>query len=235
MRRVLGRSDQGDEENWLSVSDIMSGLMMVFLFIAIVYIRPWMEQKEVIKEVIVRTDTVEMDLLADLEREFRDDLPRWDAEIDPDQLTFRFRSPEVLFDLGSDVLKERFRTILADFFPRYLAVLQRYRAEIEEVRIEGHTSREWRGTTNLDEAYFRNMALSQGRTRSVLELVMTMPAVRLDRDWVVAHVTANGLASSKIVQRHGAEDAERSRRVEFKIRTKVRERLMKIKQALEQG
>ena len=54
-------------------------------------------------------------------------------------------------------------------FPRYLNVLTQFRDSIDEVRIEGHTSSLWNHRSTPEEAYFNNMALSQGRTRAVLE------------------------------------------------------------------
>lgn len=56
-------------------------------------------------------------------------------------------------------------------FPRYLDVLLQFRDSIDEVRIEGHTNSAWNERSTSDEAYFKNMKLSQGRTRSVLEYV----------------------------------------------------------------
>ena len=44
------------------------------------------------------------------------------------------------------------------------------------------------------EAYFKNMELSQARTRSVLEYTIMMPAVNNERNWLIEHITANGLS-----------------------------------------
>ena len=40
------RSESDNDESWLSVSDLMAGLMVIFLFIAITYIRPLAETKQ---------------------------------------------------------------------------------------------------------------------------------------------------------------------------------------------
>src|SRR5262249_29612127 len=156
----------------------------------------------------------------DLEREFHDDLPKWGATLNPD-LSIRFREPDVLFDTGRDILKPRFLAILREFFPRYVRILtqKEYRGSIEEIRIEGHTSSFWNGSASTDNAYFLNMALSQARTRSALQYVLTLPAVETEREWLRAHLTANGLSSSKLIERtDGTEDAEASQRVEFRVR-----------------
>ena len=106
-----------------------------------------------------------------LQREFAPDLRRWRARIDPD-LSVRFDQPDVLFATGKAALKEDFKRTLNDFFPRYIRIMadRRFADNVAEIRIEGHTSSLWNGAANADDAYFRNMELSQSRTRSTLEL-----------------------------------------------------------------
>jgi outer membrane protein OmpA-like peptidoglycan-associated protein len=73
------------------------------------------------------------------------------------------------------------------------------------------------------------MELSQARTRTVLGHVLQLPAVRGRKDWVVNHVTANGLSSSRLIQASdGEEDGIRSRRVEFRIRTDAKEQIVRV-------
>ena len=219
------------EDHWLSISDLMSGLMMIFLFIAISYMIHVNVQRERIREIAVTYSRLQTDLAADLKDEFRADLEAWDATIDAKTLAVRFRAPEVLFEKGSDVIQEEFAAILADFFPRYIDILarQRYRGDIVEVRIEGHTSSEWSRTVRGDAAYFNNMQLSQDRTRSVLQYVMGLEAMAPYKDWLQGHLTANGLSSSKLVYNEdGSENEEASRRVEFRVRTNAESRIVKI-------
>jgi outer membrane protein OmpA-like peptidoglycan-associated protein len=207
----------------------MAGLMVIFLFIAIVYIRPLAEQRERVREIAVAWQEVEAELYEALVEEFEDDLPRWNAEIDREQLLLRFKSPDVLFARGASEIRPRFATILADFFPRYVETLEPFADDIEEVRIEGHTSSLWNARTDENEAYFRNMELSQERTRAVLKYVMNLEAVREERTWLRPLLTANGLSSSRLIRTaDGAEDAEASRRVEFRVRTAARQRVVRI-------
>jgi outer membrane protein OmpA-like peptidoglycan-associated protein len=120
---------------------------------------------------------------------------------------------------------------LDDFFPRYLRILtsDKYRESITEVRIEGHTSSEWYDGATDRLAYFRNMALSQERTRSTLQYVLSLPQSGAHETWLRQHLTANGLSSSRLVSdTAGREDRLRSRRVEFKVRTDAETRIAKI-------
>ena len=125
------RVQETEEESWISVSDLMSGLMMVFLLIAIIYAKN--NQKQVIEWV-----NVEEEIYQALVAEFKDDLSNWQAEIERDTLTIRFMSPEMLFARGSDELQDRFKSILDDFFPRYVRLLAaRFPKDISEVRMKG--------------------------------------------------------------------------------------------------
>jgi outer membrane protein OmpA-like peptidoglycan-associated protein len=184
-----------------------------------------------IKEVAIAYNEVRDELHRDLEREFKDDLPQWKAKIVKADLAVQFTEPEVLFASGSSTLRPEFRLILDDFFPRYLRILtsDKYRESITEVRIEGHTSSEWYDGATDRLAYFRNMALSQERTRSTLQYVLSLPQSGAHEAWLRQHLTANGLSSSRLVSdTAGREDRLRSRRVEFKVRTDAETRIAKI-------
>ncbi|HCN9747332.1 TPA: OmpA family protein, partial [Escherichia coli] len=50
--KQLPKKDQ-DNEHWVSMSDLMAGLMMVFMFISIAYMHYVRIEKEKIKEVAV--------------------------------------------------------------------------------------------------------------------------------------------------------------------------------------
>ena len=159
------------------------------------------------------------------------DLRRRHAQLIKADLTIRFSEPDILFAEGSSELKPAFKDILDVFFPRYVRILTspRYRGAISEIRIEGHTSSGWTGAASPDDAYLHNMELSQARTRSTLLYVLMLPQVRGDVDWLRRLVTANGLSSSRLIlDASGNEDAARSRRIEFKIRTDAETRIAKI-------
>ena len=200
----------------------MAGLMMVFLFIAVSLMRSSFE-------VAVAYRDSRLAINDALVKEFRDDLPGWTAEINPDRLSFEFEGPDVLFEAGSEVLRPRFEEILENFFPRYVETLFPLRDYIEEIRLEGHTSSEWRDLPP-EEAYFNNMRLSQGRTRSVLRHVVELPQVFEHRDWVEKHMVAVGYSSSqlKMSSDSNQEEKDASRRVEFRILTNADTQMRKI-------
>jgi outer membrane protein OmpA-like peptidoglycan-associated protein len=220
-----------EESHWIPLSDLMTGLMVIFLLIAVSYMMQVEADAARIKNVAVAYSEIKDALFEDLNREFQKDLPKWNAQLLKSDLTIRFSEPEVLFATGSSELKPEFQAILRDFFPRYVRILtsRKYRDSISEVRIEGHTSSDWNGVASTEDAYFLNMELSQARTRSTLAYVMSLPADRDQIAWLRKYVTANGLSSSRLILNDkGEEDVARSRRVEFRVRTDAETRLAKI-------
>lgn len=222
------RAAEQEESHWLSVSDLMAGLMVVFLFIAIALMRDAIISAEKMREVAITYQQSQVDIFNALVDEFEEDLETWDAEIDQATLTFTFQSPDVLFEAGQHALSNRYQQLLAGFFPRYLEVLDPYRDSISEVRIEGHTSSRWNRDTTDTDAYFLNMALSQGRTRSVLDYVYSLESVVPHRDWIKGNIAAVGLSSSKAVIVDGREDLLRSRRVSFRVISNADVRIKQI-------
>ena len=227
-QRLFGQGSRTGDEHWISVSDMMAGLMIIFLFIAITYIRPIVEVQSQIREIVVAWQDSEVEIHKSLNEEFKYDLPRWAAELDRETLSIRFKAPDVLFASAAAELRPKFKRILEDFFPRYLLVLERYRNTIAEVRLEGHTSSEWDRAETEDEAYFHNMELSQARTRAVLEYCLGLQSVRPSRKWARKLITANGLSSSRLIFRGSREDSVASRRVEFRVLTNTKEQIVKI-------
>jgi outer membrane protein OmpA-like peptidoglycan-associated protein len=220
-----------DEAHWIPLSDLMTGLMVMFLLIAVTFMMRVEADADQVREVAIAYSEIKDALFEDLRAEFKNDLPRWKAQIIKEDLSIRFTEPEVLFAPGSSELKPEFRGILSNFFPRYVRILTsaKYKGSINEVRIEGHTSSDWTSVTTPEDAYFRNMELSQARTRSALAYSLDLEEVNDQRDWLRRYLTANGLSSSHpVTDANGAEDAARSRRVEFKVRTDADTRLAKI-------
>jgi outer membrane protein OmpA-like peptidoglycan-associated protein len=239
MKPALANSHVSDE-HWIPLSDLMSGLMMVFMLLAVLFMLQVEEQsqeanataqrvteqarklsqqaKQITAMATAQTQMKDV-LYKELRREFAGDLSQWRAEIDKD-LTVRFNDPDVLFGSGSAAVSDRFKLILADFFPRYIRLLdtENFKSSITEIRLEGHTSAKWDGAADGTSAYLNNMELSQARTRNVLAQLLGMNWRNDTQAWLIRNLTANGLSSSKpILNSSGDEDLARSQRVEFLV------------------
>lgn len=230
------------EDHWVPLSDLMTGLMMIFMLVAIVYMlqvkrneAKIFEAQNRVKDVATQYTDLRATLYNELATEFKNDLGTWRASIKPD-LSIRFEEPSVQFDTGSAAVKDSFKAILNNFFPRYVKILRspKYANAIEEVRIEGHTSAAWQGLAN-ELAYYENMRLSQDRARLVLMHVFGIQGIRDNETlrWLLQRVTANGLSSARrLALGDGNEDTIRSQRVEFRVRTSAEDQLTKILEAL---
>lgn len=220
------------ENYWASLSDIMTVLMVIFMFIAITYIRQIQADQEDRNKILVEYQETNIALYEALKQEFEDDFAenRWHAELGED-LSIRFLNEEVLFDYNSVMLKNEFQNILQQFFPRYIDILlnEQFIDKISEVRIEGHT--------DSVGPYMFNVNLSQNRTANVLDFLfyrrdseysnLSETDQRLMRYWF----TTTGYSYGRTLDSSGdytyysenPEDADRSRRVEFRIITKSEE------------
>ena len=230
------RKNKQEEGAWSSICDLMSGLMIIFLFIAVSFMLRVTEenisikkQQDTIHKVVKTYEETKGNIYNDLYYEFKDDMNKWHMEIDPDG-TIRFTEPEVFFDKGEFELKEQFKDILNSFFPRYIQVIyDGHKDKVKEIRIEGHTSSEWEVSSGKKDSYFGNMELSQNRTRNVLKYVMNLPNIAIYEDWLIDNITANGMSYSKrIYDENNNEDKDRSRRVEFKVITNSEETIESI-------
>src|SRR6202051_3758352 len=189
-------TDSAEETHWIPLSDLMTGLMVMFLLIAVTYMIRVEADADRVKEVAIAYSEIKDALYDDLNGEFERYLQNWKAQLIKDDLSIRFTEPDVLFAEGSSDLKPEFRAILSDFFPRYVRILtsSKYRAAISEVRIEGHTSSDWTSVTTPEDAYIRNMELSQARTLSALVFALSLPEVNDERGWLRQYLTANGFS-----------------------------------------
>lgn len=222
---------------WISLSDIMTALMVLFMFIAISYIVQVKQEQKDKNYIIEHYRDTNQELYKDLHKEFEREFSetKWNAEITKD-LSIQFLNENILFDYNKSEIKEDFKTILDEFFPRYASILlqPKYRDNISEIRIEGHTDSEG--------DYMYNMNLSQRRATEVLKYLLFQEISEFkmlaeeDRKYLKYWLTATGYSSGRTVDRDGkhiftsnkTEDPVKSRRVEFRIITKSEEIIKKF-------
>ncbi|PLW80800.1 hypothetical protein C0585_00720 [Candidatus Woesearchaeota archaeon] len=218
-----------NNNEWINISDMMAGLMMFFLFISIIYMMEVSNEKKNVKEIVVTYRKLQKELNEKLNLEFKNDLTNWDAEI-LENNTIRFKSPDVLFETGESEISDKFQNILNNFFPRYLKIIteKQFENEIDEVRVEGHTSSRWLSAETDDEKYINNISLSQIRAKKVLEYCYLLDLTNENKKWLTKVFRANGMAFAKLIFKDGFEDIEHSQRVEFRVITKAEEKIFKI-------
>jgi len=223
-----------EDSEWMSISDMMSGLMLIFMFIAISFMIQVQDDKEKIENIAKTYYKDKEELNRDLNNEFKNDLKKWEAEITKDNIII-FNSPTVLFNTGKSSIKKDFKSILNNFFPRYIKILssKKYKNEIDEIRIEGHTSNVWSKGLNESITYLKNMKLSQNRANNVLAYCYSLKNNLIHKNikWLEKHFRANGMAFSKLKyldKNHLLVDLIKSKRVEFRVQMKTEEKIYKI-------
>lgn len=228
------RRNSNDEETsyWLSYSDMMAALLLIFVLIisfTMLQAKKQYEQKE--RELISQQELIEkqqeqLDKIIGIRSELisvlRDEFEGSDLSVyvDPQTGSITFDS-NVLFDSAKYDIKEAGVAFLNEFLPRYFNVLlnDRFREYVSEIIIEGHTD------TRLD--YMYNLELSQQRALSVAKFCLIKETSPFSEEEILdlqKIVTVNGRSySDPIYNSDGTINLDASRRVEFKFRLKDEE------------
>ncbi len=212
---------------WISVSDLMTGLMIIFLFVAISYMVQVKNNQKVLEGYMETKENLH-DKLVD---EFKNDTTKWQMSIGKD-LTIKFDNPTVLFDSGEWELTSSFKNILQDFLPRYFNILLKdsLRTKIQEIRIEGHTDDVPIPKLHNDP-YIANIILSQQRALSVVKYFRELPVFKQytkeEQNLIEYWLIASGFSYGKSLDDNGEYtfktknniNKDLSRRVEIRIVT----------------
>ncbi|QSE96555.1 OmpA/MotB family protein [Fulvivirga lutea] len=210
-----------NESNWISLADMMTGLMVIFMFIAINYILQIIEYK-----------FVENDIYNALLEEFKKEIESEELDLSPDGTVTFNPENKILFNTGSSRLTRDFNDILDDFIPRYIETLSNFENidYVKEIRIEGHTDND--PPKSGEDSYKYNLNLSSNRAQNVLDKLrnsnayLTLPDSMKDR--LEFLFTANGMSysralnkSSEIIYASSDKEIDKnlSRRVEFRVIT----------------
>ena len=218
--------------NWVSLSDMMTGLMLVFLLISILTISQVVQREQERTELLDEYKTTKADIYNELKDTFEVKETVWGIEISKD-LSVKFENPEVLFAYRSAELTPDFVTILDEFIPMYLEIINKpkYADTIKEVRIEGHTA-DW-------DDYMYTITLSQDRSNTVLGYILDSKdfySLSLNnQEKVKFWLVAAGLGKGRTLDNNGAytfytknKISANSRRVEFRIITRSDELIEEI-------
>jgi len=213
-----------EESDFSPISDLMSGLMIIFIFISIAFMLNEKNKNETIKNILIVYQNSKKKLNTLLHQEFDKDLKKYNAEITDDNRIIFF----IPFKSGENKIPDRFKKILNDFFPRYIKVISFLKKEIKSINIEGHTSNTWNKAKNSQEIYINNLILSQERAKNVLIYIYSLNNISKYRKWLEKILKANGLAFAKPIIINGHIDWNKSKRVEFKVVTKSEEKITEI-------
>ncbi|MCI3919921.1 OmpA family protein [Paenibacillus sp. TRM 82003] len=226
-QRYAAHHSEEKESFWVSYSDLLSGILVVFILVIMIMIynaqqayeekaaaleeteATLEENKRIIEEVV----GVKARIIEELIKAFQDsDLQ---MEVDPQTGTIRF-SGGVFFEKDSAAVSAVGASYLKQFIPRYVEILlsDAFKDEIAQIIVEGHT--------DTEGGYIYNLKLSQNRAFSVVTEIFNPNFPKFSQQEELKRViTANGRSFSFPIYNDKQEiDAEKSRRVEFKFRLK---------------
>lgn len=216
---------------WMSVSDLMTGLMVIFLFVSIAYMHRANKLIEQRKQVLTEYVDTKNKLYEELHDKFKQQIGNDVLAINND-LSMRFSKAETLFEDGEWVVSDRFANTLEEIIPIYLNVLlhDSLRSHIKEVRVEGHTDdRPFKRFGN--DRYLSNLQLSQKRAYEVVRCIRHIYAENFveerDKKQIEEWLTAVGYSYTHALDADGNYAAksgkeisnDRSKRVEIRIIT----------------
>lgn len=242
-RRI--KSEDEETNYWLSYSDMMAGLLLMFVLIisftmlqaklqyeakekelvaqqeaALAQEQKMQEQQEVMKEQQERLDQI-VGVRADLIEALKDEFAGTDLKVSVDEKTGAITlDSSILFDVDKSEIKESGEQFLEVFLPKYLNVIlsEKFCQYVSEIIVEGHT--------DTNGSYEHNLELSQKRALSVtLFCIKDNKSLKKGQiDTLRRIVTANGRSySDPILNEDGEVNMAASRRVEFKFRLRDEE------------
>lgn len=237
------RRDDEETSYWLSYSDMMAALLLIFVLIisfTMMQSQIQYEEKEQQlqeKQELIEKQQEELDKLIGIRKELIEALKEefdgsdLSVAVDPKTGSITLDS-SILFDSGKYNLKPTGENFLKKFIPKYINVLtdKQFNDYISEILIEGHT--------DSQGDFLYNLKLSQERAYSVAELCLdenkgVLSAKKIKKMRKV--VTANGRSySDPVLNKSGKENAEKSRRVEFSFRLKDSDMITEMSEILEQ-
>lgn len=224
-RKLRSRINQRVEEEgnhyWMSYSDLMSALLLIFALLLMINMFGNQTEMEAKDQMIEEVLGVKTKLIEELNNAFNDS--NLEMEIDPQTGAIRF-SDGVFFDYGSSEVSIEGRENLESFVPLYIKVLlsDEFHDHISQIIIEGHT--------DSDGPYLYNLELSQNRSFAVVESIFSkqFPEFK-EKEELRLLITSNGRSFTvPMKDKNGKIDNDKSRRVEFQFRLKDEEVIKKI-------
>lgn len=211
---------------WISLSDMMTWLMLIFLLISILTISEIQKKEENKNRILIEYSNVKEDIYKDLKKAFEEKNEKWDMIVS-DDLTIKFNNNELLFEANKSEIRKKFQDILDEFIPKYFEIIndKKYSWKIKEIYIEWHASGRW----CID--YLTCLDISQERANSVLKYIFNSEYFKnlseSDKKKLEFMLTSSWFSSWRNLDKNWdssfyswlERDDDKSRRVEFRILT----------------
>lgn len=214
LQHTYSRSLENDEAaQWISVSDLMAGLVIIFILTLTYYMLSYSEKTERLTE----NQKLKQEIMETIEKEMREK----GFKVTIDKRHWVIRMPdELLFDSGSAKLKEKGKeltgalgSVLYDVFTE-----KKFQKRIETVFIEGHTDHRPLGK-KLRERFRSNWELSAQRA---INTWRELTSIKKELENLVNNkneklFSVSGYADSRGVVPKDSENLQKNRRIDLRI------------------
>lgn len=220
------QNNEGDENVfWITMSDLLLGLVVVFLILFVFAITGFTQNKINEKETQFLVT-----------EEIAKELQKNNIKVDVDKFSGTIKISDLeLFELNSWELSPKGKAFMSKFVPVYFNTImndKKVKEDISQIVIEGHTdSHAFAGAKTPEEQYFKNMELSLKRASSVAQYIVYSNyngKKNYERE-IFKLLSVEGKGPSNPIIVNGKEDYSKSRRVELKIMFKEKNILDSIK------
>lgn len=218
-------NDNNENVFWVTMSDLLLGLVVVFLVLFVFAITGFTQNKVNEKETQYQVT-----------EKIAQELQKNNIKVDVDKFSGTIKISDLeLFELNSWELSPKGKTFMSKFVPVYLDSVMKdknVRDKVSQIVIEGHTdSQTFAGAKSREEQYFKNMDLSLKRASSVAQYIIYSDyksKSAYEKDLFKLFVVS-GKGPAEPVFVNGKEDYSKSRRVELKLMFKDKSVLDAIK------
>lgn len=219
---------------WVTMTDLMLGLVIVFMLLFVFAIMGYKEQSEEItqqtqqitklkKKIKTLSKREQIRYVKKFSQRLKEELEKQGLPLNIDANTAQVKISNVeLFDLNSYELSEGGKEYLNKFFPEYINTLlqnENVRNNLQHIVVEGHTdSHSFYGAKTEEEQFLKNMNLSIMRARSVADYLFTTDYdKRYTKDLTKLIIIEGKSFTEPVLNAENKEDYDASRRVELTL------------------
>jgi chemotaxis protein MotB len=231
--KMYKKNKKADEEvtYWLSFSDVMSSLLIIFLLLFVYKILDYNQEIKTYNETLASKEAkiqelskVRTKIIEKLLEQFGENIA-----IDKNTGAIKLKS-EILFDSNKSELKPEGKIFLTTFIPKYLDILlgdKEIKDNLSRIIIEGHT----------DDvgSYIYNLDLSQERASSVVKYILMDGVNQNNVNDIEQYVSAIGRSKADLIKNGNEVLMAESRRVEFKFQLKDEDTIKAILNEIRDG
>lgn len=202
-----------EEENvfWVTMSDLLLGLTMVFMTLFVLTMTGFTQQKI---QMHASQSEVAKQLIKNMKKQ--------DINVQIDDMTGQVKISDLeLFDVNSYNLSERGKQYLDKFIPIYVNTIfsnKNLSDNITNIIIQGHTdSQTYAGISSKEGQFTKNMDLSLKRADAVESYIFNTNFDKKYADKLIKTLVVEGKSYNEPILINGKEDYNKSRRVELKL------------------